>query len=123
MDSGASAHMCKDCGAFEDYNEVQHPRSISSAKSSAKLKVLGTGVVKLGVWTGRGWIDVRLEDTLHVQDLTKNLFSLTAAASRKMKVEITQNECVIKRNGVCICVVTFVEGRRFEVDSVTKLIE
>ena len=100
MDSGASAHMCKDRGSFEYYNEVQHPRSTSSAKSSAKLKVLGTGVVKLRVWTGRGWNNVRLENTLYVQDLTKNLFLLTTAASRKMKVENTQTECVFKRNGV-----------------------
>ena len=56
--------------------------------------------MKLHVWTGRTWIDARLENTLHVQDLTINLFSLTAAASREMKVEITQNECVIKRNGI-----------------------
>ena len=56
--------------------------------------------MKLHVWTGRTWIDARLENTLHVQDLTRNLFSLTTAASREMKVEITQNECVIKRNGI-----------------------
>ena len=100
MESGASSHMCKDRSAFEEYYEVQHPRNISSAKSNAKLKVMGTGVVKLRVWTGRRWIDARLKNTLHVQDLTKILFSLTVAASREMKVEITQNECVIKRHGV-----------------------
>ena len=100
MDSGASAHMCKDRNLFEEYYEVQRPRNISSAKNNAKLKVLGTGVVKLRVWTGRGWVDARLENTLHVQDLNKNLFSLAAAASREMKVKITQNECVIKRNGM-----------------------
>ena len=37
MDSGASAHMCKDRDAFEEYTEVRHPRSISSAKSDVKL--------------------------------------------------------------------------------------
>ena len=79
---------------------MKHPRNISSAKSDAKLKVLGTGVVKLRVWNGTAWIDVRLENTLHVQDLTKNLFSLTAVAGRHMTVEITRKECVIKRNGV-----------------------
>ena len=100
MDSGASAHMCKDRSAFEEYYEVQHPRNISSAKSNAKLKVMGTGVVKLRVWTGRRWIDARLENTLHVHDLTKKLLSLTVAASREMKVEIIQNECVIKHHGV-----------------------
>ena len=84
MDSGASSHVCRDRGAFEDYYEAQKPRRASSAKSSAKIKVLGIGVVKLRVWTGRRWIDVRLEDKVHVQHLTKNLYSLTAVASRKM---------------------------------------
>ena len=100
MDYKASAHMCNDRSALEKYYEEQHPRNISSAKNNTKLKVIETGVVKLRVWTGRRWIDARLENTLHVQDLTKNLFSLTVAASREMKVEITQNECVIKRHGV-----------------------
>uniref|UniRef100_A0AAV1TIP8 Polyprotein n=1 Tax=Peronospora matthiolae TaxID=2874970 RepID=A0AAV1TIP8_9STRA len=99
MDSGASAHMCKDRDAFEEYEEVHHARSISSAKSDVKLNVIGHGTVKLRVWTGHAWIDARLENTLHVQDLSKNLFSLTAAAARGMTVEITRNECVVKRGG------------------------
>uniref|UniRef100_A0AAV1UGU1 Retrovirus-related Pol polyprotein from transposon TNT 1-94-like beta-barrel domain-containing protein n=1 Tax=Peronospora matthiolae TaxID=2874970 RepID=A0AAV1UGU1_9STRA len=99
MDSGASAHMCKDREAFEEYKEVHHVRGISSAKSDVKLKVIGHGTVKLRVWTGHAWIDARLENTLHVQDLTKNLFSLTATAARGMTVEITRNECVVKRDG------------------------
>ncbi|CAH0475225.1 unnamed protein product [Peronospora belbahrii] len=37
MDSGASAHMCKDRDALEEYTEVQHSRSMSSAKSDVKL--------------------------------------------------------------------------------------
>ena len=97
MDSGASAHMCKDRDAFEEYKEVKHARAVSSAKSDVKLKVIGHGTVKLRVWTGHAWIDARLENTLHVQDLSKNLLSLTAAAARGMTVEITRNECVLKR--------------------------
>ena len=99
MDSGASAHMCNDRDAFEDYEEAQNKRSVSSAKNDVKLQVIGQGTVKLRVWTGNAWIDARLENTLHVQDLTKNLFSLTAAAARGMTVEITRNECVVKRGG------------------------
>ena len=49
MDSGASAHMCKDRDAFEEYEEVQHARAASSAKSDVKLKVIGHGTVKLRV--------------------------------------------------------------------------
>ena len=99
MDSGASAHMCNDRDAFEDYEEAQNKRSVSSAKNDVKLQVIGQGTVKLRVWTGNAWIDARLENTLHVQDLTKNLFSLTAAAARGMTVEITRNECVVRRGG------------------------
>ena len=99
MDSGASAHMCKDRDTFEEYEEVHHARSISSAKSDVKLNVIGHRTVKLRVWTGHAWIDARLENTLHVQDLSKNLFLLTAAAARGMTVKITRNECVVKRGG------------------------
>uniref|UniRef100_A0AAV1U159 Integrase catalytic domain-containing protein n=1 Tax=Peronospora matthiolae TaxID=2874970 RepID=A0AAV1U159_9STRA len=44
-------------------------------------------------------IDASLENTLHVQDLSKNLFSLTAAAAHGMTMEITRNACVVKRGG------------------------
>ena len=49
MDSGASAHMCKDRDAFEEHKEVQHARAVSRAKSDVKLKVIGHGTVKLRV--------------------------------------------------------------------------
>ena len=102
MDSGASAHMCKDRGSFVEYKEIEQARSVSSAKDDVKLKVIGYGTVKLRVWTGNAWIDATLFDTLHVQDLSKNLFSLTAAAARGMTVEITRDECVIKRGGTAV---------------------
>ena len=50
MDSGASAHMCKDRDdAFEEHKEVQHARAVSRAKSDVKLKVIGHRTVKLRV--------------------------------------------------------------------------
>ena len=61
MDSGASAHMCKDRDAFEEYEELHHVRSILSAKSDVKLNVIGHGTVKLSVWAGHACIDARLE--------------------------------------------------------------
>ena len=91
--------MCNDQNAFEKYEGVHHARSILSAKSDVKLNATGHGTVKLRVWTGHAWIDDRLEKTLHDQDLSKKLFSLTAAAARGMKVEMTRNECVVYRGG------------------------
>uniref|UniRef100_A0AAV1VHH3 CCHC-type domain-containing protein n=1 Tax=Peronospora matthiolae TaxID=2874970 RepID=A0AAV1VHH3_9STRA len=84
MDSGASARMCKDRGAFEEYEEVRHARSISSAKSDVKLNVIGHGTVKLRVWTGHAWIDARFKNTLHVQDLSKNLFFAHGCGSARL---------------------------------------
>ena len=58
MDSGASAHMCKDRDAFVEYEEVHNTRSVISAKSAVNLNVIDYGTVKLRVRTGRAWIDV-----------------------------------------------------------------
>ena len=71
-----------------------------SAKSSADLKVIGIGTVTLRVWTGHSWINARLERALHVQDLNKNLFSLTAVAVREMAVTMDSEKCVVKRGDV-----------------------
>uniref|UniRef100_A0AAV1UUW5 GAG-pre-integrase domain-containing protein n=1 Tax=Peronospora matthiolae TaxID=2874970 RepID=A0AAV1UUW5_9STRA len=77
--------------------------SISSAKSDAKLNVIGHGTLKLRVWTGHALIDARLENTLHIQDLFKKPRLLTAAAARGMAVKITRNECVAKLGGTPVC--------------------
>lgn len=98
-DSGATAHMCKDRAAFVEYTKTSTARNVFSAKNSAQLKVLGQGTVSLRVWNGTSWINARLENALHVQDLSKNLFSLTAATSRGMTVEISGDECIVKKRG------------------------
>ena len=99
MDSGATAHMCKDKKAFADYTATTKAHNIQSAKNSASLKVLGQGTVILRVWNGKMWLNARLNNVLHVQDLSKNLFSLTAATARGMKIEIFGDGCVVKKCG------------------------
>ncbi|POM70436.1 Integrase catalytic core protein [Phytophthora palmivora] len=97
MDSGASAHMCKSRKSFSEYTAVQNGRSVLSAKSSAELKVIGFGTVILQVRTDRSWINAKLENVLHVQDLNKNLFSLTAVTARGMTMTMDSEKCVVKR--------------------------
>ena len=99
MDSGATAHMCKDKKAFADYTATTKAHNIQSAKNSASLKVLGQGTVILRVWNGKMWLNAHLNNVLHVQDLSKNLFSLTAATARGMKIEISGDGCVVKNCG------------------------
>ena len=99
MDSGATAHMCKDKGTFIDYTISPTARNVNSAKNDASLKVLGQGTVILRVWNGTLWINARLENTLHVQDLNTNLFSLTATTARGMTVEINSDGCTVLKSG------------------------
>lgn len=53
----------------------------------------------LKIWNDTKWMNARLENALHVRDLSKNLFSLTAATARGMTVEIAEDECVVKKSG------------------------
>ena len=99
MDSDATAHMCKDRELFVEYTKTMTARNVLSAKDSAQLKVPGQGTVGLRVWNGITWINARLENALHMQDLSKNLFPLTAATSRRMTVEISSDGCVVRKSG------------------------
>ncbi|POM68330.1 Integrase catalytic core protein [Phytophthora palmivora] len=89
--------MCKSRKSFSEYTAVQNGRSVLSAKSSAELKAIGCGTVILQVRTDRSWINAKLENVLHVQDLNKNLFSLTAVTARGMTVTMDSEKCVVKR--------------------------
>ena len=87
--------MCKERGAFIEYTESPTAHKVNSAKNNASLKVLGQGTVVLRVWNSTFWINARLENTLHVHDLNKNLFSLTAATARGMKIAINRDGCTV----------------------------
>ena len=81
---------------------MQHARSVSSAKNDVNLNVKGCEIVKLRVYTKHTWIDAHLENAFYVPDLSKNLNSFTAAASRGMTVEIIHYECVVKRGSILV---------------------
>ena len=99
MDSGATAHMCKERGEFIEYTESPTAHKVNSAKNNASLKVLGQVTVVLRVWNGTFWINARAETTLHVHELNKDLLSLTSATARGMKVEINSDGCTVLKCG------------------------
>ena len=49
MDSGATAHMCKERAAFVEYTKTTTVRTVFSVKNSAQLKVLRQDTVSLRV--------------------------------------------------------------------------
>uniref|UniRef100_A0AAV1V0H3 CCHC-type domain-containing protein n=1 Tax=Peronospora matthiolae TaxID=2874970 RepID=A0AAV1V0H3_9STRA len=108
VDSGASNHMCASREAFVDYRVDHSNRTVSVAKSGVTLRVLGVGTVVLdlnvystiqSVGQPTGLVCARLENTLHVENLSRNLFSIPAILAKAMHVSMDINGCKIYRNG------------------------
>ena len=99
IDSGASMHMCSDRSAFKTYTKQIKPQFISVAKSNTRLKVLGSGSVSIKIRVGQGSQNATLEDTLHVENLSRNLFSISAITKKGMEAVMNRNGCEIKKNG------------------------
>jgi hypothetical protein len=99
IDSGASNHMCSDKTMFSELRKPATERYVSVAKAGTKLKILGIGTVNIKLEVDDQVIQAKLEDTLLVEDLARNLFSVSAVTKRGMKVEIGQDGCKIKKQG------------------------
>ncbi len=99
VDSGASNHMCNDRTLFEDFKVPTTDKYVSVAKAGTKLKILGIGVVKISLQVDDKVIQAKLQDTLLVEDLARNLFSVSAVTKRGMSVEIGGRGCKIYHQG------------------------
>ena len=102
VDSGASNHMCASRDAFVEYRADHGGRTVSIAKSGATLRVLGTGIVLLRMNVGARTVCARLENTLHVENLSRNLFSIPAILSKAMRVNMDSRGCKIVSNGAVV---------------------
>lgn len=102
VDSGASNHMCASRDAFVEYRADHGGRTVSIAKSGATLRVLGTGTVMLRMNVGGRTVSARLENTLHVEHLSRNLFSIPAVLSKAMRVNMDSQGCKIVSNGAVV---------------------
>ncbi|GAB9477250.1 reverse transcriptase, partial [Globisporangium polare] len=102
VDSGASNHMCASKSEFVEYRVDNGGRTVSIAKTGVKLRVLGVGTVELKLIVGGRTVSARLENALHVENLSRNLFSIPAILSKAMKVEMDREGCEIKMKGVIV---------------------
>uniref|UniRef100_A0AAV1TD78 Integrase catalytic domain-containing protein n=1 Tax=Peronospora matthiolae TaxID=2874970 RepID=A0AAV1TD78_9STRA len=100
--------MCASRGAFVDYRVDHSNRTVSVAKSGVTLRVLGVGTVVLdlnfyptiqSVVQPTGLVCARLENTLHVENLSRNLFSIPAILAKAKHISMDINGCEIYRNG------------------------
>jgi Reverse transcriptase (RNA-dependent DNA polymerase)/gag-polypeptide of LTR copia-type/Integrase core domain/GAG-pre-integrase domain/Zinc knuckle len=119
VDSGASNHMCNDRDVFEEIRPTRTDKYVSVAKAGVRLKVLGIGTVQLQLQVGNQVVQAKLRDTLLVEDLARNLFSVSAITKLGMKVEMDRDGCKIKNQGKVVAMGRQV-GSLIYLDAVTQ---
>ena len=95
IDSGASNHMSFDRQMFTSYKRLETSRKVNTASSRSSLTIIGEGNVELNVWNGTTHQKVVLKECLHVEGLSKNLFSVPSAVARGVSVVMNQANCII----------------------------
>jgi hypothetical protein len=81
IDLGASQHMSYDKGMMVDYVHFGNPQKVRLGDNRI-VQAYGKGNIWVDIKAGKDYKLVRLVDVLHVPDLAKNLFSVSAAAKR-----------------------------------------
>ena len=94
IDSGASQHMSYDKEMMVDYVHFENPQKVRLGVNRV-VQALGKGNIWLDIKDENDYNPARLVDVLYVPDLSKNLFSVSAAAKRGYTVELQQSGCVI----------------------------
>ncbi len=102
VDSGASTHMSGDRRAFATYTPATTVREVSVAKAGVILRVLGSGSIDVLLQLADGARRATLYDVLHVEGLSRNLFSVSAVTKKGMCVTLNARGCVITSKGVVV---------------------
>jgi hypothetical protein len=74
------------------------------------LTILGEVEVVLEIWNGSRYQTVGLKGCLHVQGISRNLFSVPAAVSKGADMSMTKTGCILTMNVQKIGVGTKVES-------------
>ena len=94
VDSGATAHMCKDKKMFESIDETRQGKVFLGDGRSVKSG--GKGKVKLTLHSDSGKSVVTINDVLHVPQLSENLISVRKLAEKGHIVEFSEDKCYLK---------------------------
>jgi hypothetical protein len=70
--------MTGDKRLFKTYTTLNVPRKVFTASSSTSLTILDEDEVVLEIWNGSRYQTVGLKGCLHVQGISRNLFSVPA---------------------------------------------
>lgn len=97
-DSGASAHMSNNAAWFTDYRKSAIERYVTVGDGK-KLRVSGSGTIGIESLVNGVWQANKMTNVLHVPELATNLFSIGAAAEKRITTVFSGNECCMTYNG------------------------
>lgn len=100
-DSGASRHITYRRDWLSDYRELPVGNTVSLGDSK-ECRVAGVGTVEIEKFIDDGWVSSRIENVLHVPDMTKNLFSVGVCAEKGLGVFFRGNGVRIDNNGFAV---------------------
>lgn len=108
VDSGATSHMASNQEMFSELTLYPSPRNCA-AGDGYRMKVLGTGKVRLTSQVGKEIFKIVLNDVLLIPELEANLISVGAATDQGIETVFDRNHCHMSKDKV-----KMIEGIRLE---------
>ena len=93
VDNGATVHVTKDRQIFKEFREFNEKREIKTAKGN--LEAVGEGTVPVEMLIKGRWHQKKLLNVWYVPDISRNLFSVTAAHDKN------KDSCFVSRPTSC----------------------
>jgi len=95
IDSGASQHYFRSALDFIAYRTMA-PQAVYLG-NDVQIPAIGVGTVEMEIWNGGSWVLTRIQDALHVPEMTKNLVSVRKLTDRGITVKFTAERCRLMR--------------------------
>uniref|UniRef100_A0A6G1SJN1 Retrovirus-related Pol polyprotein from transposon TNT 1-94 n=1 Tax=Aceria tosichella TaxID=561515 RepID=A0A6G1SJN1_9ACAR len=97
IDSGATKHTCNRHEWFKNYESINESIEVADRQC---IKAIGQGTVVLNTSVNGRKVKMYLNNVLHAPGISRNLFSIGAAAKRGAIFDFNEQKCVIKVESV-----------------------
>lgn len=111
IDSGATAHICKNIDYFKDMQQTES--KFVSIGNGQQLKVVGIGTIIAETYDGNSWIHTTLTDVNYVPEMEYNLFSTNATLHKGYDMKVNLDTWSFTLNGE-VRAIGFREGKMFK---------
>lgn len=114
LDSGASEHMCNDISMFGKYLKLKEPKRVKIGNGSF-ISGIGIGSVFVKSFNEEKFLQIELQNVLHVPELEINLFSQGKALDKGVyMISDSESAKFVHRKSKEICAVAKRENKLFK---------